>query len=247
MQFLVSHESSEHKESALNLAKDFNLPFVTKESANSEKFNDAYFFIYQPYNSFIRKGLGRLTKEIFCNFHEWSMNFTDPLLSKCLKGLPNDFKALDTTAGLGKDALEIAKNSNCQSVVLLEKERWLFYLLQEGISRVEDSKSLINVNKLSIQNEDSIKFLKTREEHFDLIYVDPMFSGAGKSKAKSAMQALRDLTKKVDTDCLLELAIKKASKRVIVKRHNKSKYLEDKKPNYSITGKVIRYDVYHSS
>ena len=45
MQFLVSHESSEHKESALNLAKDFNLPFVTKESANSEKFNDAYFFI----------------------------------------------------------------------------------------------------------------------------------------------------------------------------------------------------------
>ena len=41
--------------------------------------------------------------------------------------------------------------------------------------------------------------------------------------------------------------IKKASKRVLVKRHNKSKYLEDKKPNYSITGKVIRYDVYHSS
>ena len=32
MQFLVSYESSEHKESALNLAKDFNLPFVTKES-----------------------------------------------------------------------------------------------------------------------------------------------------------------------------------------------------------------------
>ena len=74
-----------------------------------------------------------------------------------------------------------------------------------------------------------------------------MFQGAGKSKAKSAMQALRDLTKKVDADCLLDMAIKKASKRVIVKRHNKSKYLEDKKPNYSITGKVIRYDVYNSS
>ena len=31
MQFLVSYESSEHKESALNLAKDFNLPFVNSE------------------------------------------------------------------------------------------------------------------------------------------------------------------------------------------------------------------------
>ena len=30
MQFLVSHESSEHKESALNLAKDFNLPLLQK-------------------------------------------------------------------------------------------------------------------------------------------------------------------------------------------------------------------------
>ena len=47
MQFVVSYDSSEHKENALNLAKDFNLPFVTKESTNGKKFNDAYFFIYQ--------------------------------------------------------------------------------------------------------------------------------------------------------------------------------------------------------
>tara|TARA_B100000401_G_scaffold280213_1_gene191372 strand:+ start:5071 stop:5814 length:744 start_codon:yes stop_codon:yes gene_type:complete len=247
MQFLVSYASSKDKEIALNLAKHFHLPFVTKESMNDRQFNDAYFFIYQPNNSFIRKGLGRLTKEIFCNFHEWSMNFTDPLLSKCLKGLPSDFKALDATAGLGKDALEIAKNKNCQSVVLLEKERWLFYLLQEGINRTEDHKSLINVNKLTVKNDDSIKFLRTGRGHFDLIYVDPMFQGTSKSKAKSAMQALRDLTKKVDSDCFLELAIKNASKRVIVKRHNKSKYLENKKPDYSITGKVVRYDVYNSN
>ena len=74
-----------------------------------------------------------------------------------------------------------------------------------------------------------------------------MFSGVGKSKAKRTIQALRDLTQETDTEGLLNLAIKKALKRVIVKRHKNSTYLEDLKPNHSIKGKVVRYDIYNTS
>ena len=74
-----------------------------------------------------------------------------------------------------------------------------------------------------------------------------MFSGVGKSKAKRTIQALRDLTQETDTEGLLNLAIKKALKRVIVKRHKNSTYLEDLKPSHSIKGKVVRYDIYNTS
>ena len=71
--------------------------------------------------------------------------------------------------------------------------------------------------------------------------------GFGKSKAKRAIQALRDLTQEAETEGLLDLAIKRSSKRVIVKRHKNSKFLEDIKPSHSIKGKVVRYDIYNSS
>ena len=58
---------------------------------------------------------------------------------------------------------------------------------------------------------------------------------------------MRDLTKEIETNGLLDLAIKKATNRVVVKRHKNSIYLEELKPNYSVKGKVVRYDVYNSS
>ena len=247
MKLFVSYESSQNKEKAMNLAKDLGLTCLPLDGIDQDKYSESYFFIYQPNQSYIRKGLGKSSKDIFCNFLDWSNNFTDPLLSKCLKGLPDKFIALDTTAGFGKDALEIAKNPNCHSVLLIEKEKWLFYLLKEGMNNLEDPKALNNINKFSIKNTDSFKFLSKKRNNYDLIYIDPMFSGVGKSKAKRTIQALRDLTLDTYAEGLLDLAIRKASKRVVVKRHKKSHYLEGIKPNHSVMGKVIRYDIYHSS
>ena len=74
-----------------------------------------------------------------------------------------------------------------------------------------------------------------------------MFSGVRKSKAKKTIQALRDLTQETNAKGFLDLAIRNSSKRVVVKRHKKSQYLEGVKPTYSVTGKVVRYDIYNSS
>ncbi len=247
MELFVSYQLPKHKHEAFNLAKEFGLTFLLQGDLDKKENNQSYFFVYKPDRSCIRRGSGNLSKDIYCNFADWSVNFKDPLLSRCLKGLPKKFLALDTTAGFGKDALEIAKNQQCQSVHLVEREKWLFYLLQEGIANAENPEVLKYINKFSIKNADSHKHLSNTKSNYDLIYIDPMFQGVGRSKAKRNIQALRDLTKEIETDGLLDLAIKKATKRVIVKRHKNSTYLEDLNPSYSVKGKVVRYDVYNSS
>ena len=71
-----------------------------------------------------------------------------------------------------------------------------------------------------------------------------MFSGVHKSKAKKHMQALRDLSNAKSKDNLLEESLKKATQKVIVKRHRNMEFLESIQPSHSIEGKVVRYDVY---
>jgi len=247
MELFISYQLPKHQEAALDLAKEFGLTCSFQGDINKKEYNQSYFFVYQPDRSCIRKGLGKSSKDIYCDFVDWSVNFKDPLLSRCLKGLPEKFLALDATAGFGKDALEIAKNKRCQSVVLVEREKWLFYLLQEGITNAENLESHQFINKFSIKNADSYQHLNNTKSNYDLIYIDPMFPGVGRSKAKRTIQALRDLTKGIETDGLLDLAIKRAKQRVIVKRHKNSKYLEHIKPSYSLKGKVVRYDIYNSS
>ena len=244
MELFVSYQLPEHEEVAFHLAKEFGLTCLFQGDIDKKENNQSYFFMYKPDHSSIRRGYGNLSKDIYCNFSDWLVNFKDPLLSRCLKGLPEKFSVLDATAGFGKDALEISKNKQCESILLVEREKWLFYLLQEGVANAENPDVL---NKFSIKNADSREHLSNTKSNYDLIYIDPMFPGVGKSKAKRSIQALRDLTKEIETNGLLDLAIKKATKRVVVKRHKNSIYLEGLKPNYSVKGKVVRYDVYNSS
>ncbi len=244
MELFVSYKLPKYEKAALNLAKEFGLTCFNQDDIDEKENNQSYLFVYQPDHSCIRRGAGNLSKDIYCNFADWLVNFKDPLLSRCLKGLPEGFSALDATAGFGKDALEIAKNKKCRSILLVEREKWLFYLLQEGVANAANHDVL---NKFFIKNADSHEHLNNTKSNYDLIYIDPMFPGVRKSKAKRSIQALRDLTKEIETNGLLGLAIKKATNRVVVKRHKNSIYLEDLKPNYSVKGKVVRYDVYNSS
>ena len=247
MELLVSYLSPQNKAKASSLAKKLDLIFLPQEDVDLDKYCESYFLIYQPTRSYIQKGTRNSSRDIYCDFTDWSCNFNDPLLSKCLRGLPDKFTALDATAGFGKDALEIAKSPNCHSIHLIEREKWLFYLLNEGIANSEDPKTINYLNKFTIENDDSFKFLTKNKTNFDLIYFDPLFSGVRKSKAKKTIQALRDLTQETNAKGFLDLAIRNSSKRVVVKRHKKSQYLEGIKPAYSVTGKVVRYDIYNSS
>ena len=121
MRLLVSCESPENQEKALRLAEELELTYLPYKGEDKKKYIDSYFFIYQPNSSYIRKGLGTPTKEIRCNFTHWSNSFSDPLLSKCLKGLPNRFVYGASKAaiiGLTKSIASdfVKQNIRCNSI-----------------------------------------------------------------------------------------------------------------------------------
>ena len=80
----------------------------------------------------------------------------------------------------------------------------------------------------------------------DLILLDPMFP----ARQKSALIGKKlQLLQKLEMPCaseeaLLTAALGTGARRVIVKRPLKGPYLAGKKPDYSITGKAIRYDCF---
>jgi len=80
----------------------------------------------------------------------------------------------------------------------------------------------------------------------DVVYLDPMFPQRNKSaRAKKDMYLLQYLLGKLQDDpAMLELAIKIARRRVVVKRAKRSPTLGERKPDIEFKGSSSRYDVY---
>ena len=127
-------------------------------------------------------------------------------------------------------------------LILIERVPWIHALLEDGLKR--QSELIPSLKKIEVICSDSKDYLSKLSSNPDVIYLDPMFENTGKSKAKREVQALRELVKESSCEKLLEISLKKAKNRVIVKRHRKAQNLSRLKPTYSLKGKVIRYDVY---
>ena len=246
MRFFVSFDELADKEKALELSNELSLELFCKDDSKlSKAFEDDYFLVCSQEKLFLRKGLRKNSRPIFSDFDDWARNYDDLLLRNALKGLPKSFSCLDVTAGFGKDSLEISKLSNCESLVLLEKEKWLCKILEDGMKIARSTRTQNLVNKFEIINTDNSKFLEGNMSNFDLIYIDPMFSGVSKSRAKKHMQALRDLSSELEDSQILGKCLKLAKNRIVIKRHKNMHYLENFRPTRSIEGKVIRYDIYN--
>jgi 16S rRNA (guanine1516-N2)-methyltransferase len=148
---------------------------------------------------------------------------------------------LDATAGLARDAFILAK-LGCK-VTMLERHELLAAQLQIAVTQCESDELK---SRLTFIASDSRDYLKNLEEKYEVIYVDPMFPEKNKSAlVKKDMQTLQQLVgKDEDADELFELALSKAIKRVVVKRHRHAPLINNQKPSHSITGKSTRYDVY---
>ena len=248
MRFYLTFDDPQFKSRALTLSKKLNIEIFKKPSQQKIKnFSEDYFLTCSKDRLFLKKGLGYNSKPIFSDFDDWSKNYDDKLLKNSTKGLPKNFSCLDLTAGFGKDALELSKIVNCKSLILVEKEAWVFELLVDGIKKTSSSRAVNLLKKFKVFNMDSLEFLELKNETFDLVYIDPMFLGVQKSKAKKHMQALRDLSTAVIQKQLLKKSLDFANYRVIVKRHKNMEYLEGIVPNRSVKGKVVRYDIYYTS
>ncbi|QCI20704.1 16S rRNA methyltransferase [Buchnera aphidicola (Brachycaudus cardui)] len=154
---------------------------------------------------------------------------------------------LDATAGLGNDAF-ILSFLGCK-VTMIERHPIVFALLKDGLYRGYKDKKIGTwlQERLNLILNDSCNMLKIPLLKPDVVYLDPMYPiNKKKSLPKKYMQIFRKLIGK-DTDAkeLLNIAQKKAKKRVVVKRPCYAKSLCKEKISFVILGKKHRFDVYN--
>ena len=242
---LVASDNEDLNQKAIKLSKKIKLPFAGHLADLKKSYKDAFLLVVSEDLIYLKKGLSGTSKPIYCNFCKWSKETKRNNLVRTMRGLPQKSLIIDATAGLGRDALILS--SLVERVILIERVPWVSALLEDGLKNsIEHLPYLSNTRVVC---SDSKKFLLNLKTKPDAIYLDPMFENMGKSKAKREVQALRDLTIQSNEKelLLLEVALKKAKDRVVVKRHKKVKNLAGIKPTFSLTGRVVRYDVYSIS
>ena len=165
-------------------------------------------------------------------------SFKKDLLCRSLgyKG-EKDFRVIDGSLGLAKDALHLV--SFGIHVLGCEINPAPFCLVEEALNRCQLQKFL------EIQPVDSLQWIRQSSEKFHSLYLDPMFEDIKtKSAPKKNMAFLRDRTKGVfGVREIVFQALEKGVRRVVIKRPLRGKYLCGK-PNFMYKGRLVRYDVY---
>ena len=157
---------------------------------------------------------------------------------------------LDLTAGMGSDAFVLATLG--AEVTMVERNPIVHALLKDALERINlsaDSDLQEILSRLTLKNSDSLETLNKlhEDERPDVIYLDPMFPTRSKSaQVKKEMQFFHDIVgQDIDSETLLLKALHLAKKRIVVKRPRLAEQLTDKvHPDFTITGKSTRYDVY---
>ena len=240
---LLTSDNEDLNQEAIKLSKKIKLPFagyLADLKKTHQDHEDIFLLVVSENLIYLKKGLTGTSKPIYSDFYKWSKENKRNNLIKTMRGLPQQGLIIDATAGLGRDALILS--SLVERVILIERVPWVSALLEDGL---KNSKELLPyLTNTKVMCCDSKKYLLNLKSKPDAIYLDPMFENTGKSKAKREVQVLRDLITQSNEEELLEVALKTAKDRVVVKRHKKVKNLAGINPTFSLTGRVIRYDVY---
>ena len=154
---------------------------------------------------------------------------------------------VDATAGLGRDAFVLAA-LGCR-VTMLERSAVVAALLEDGLQHARDSddEAVRNIaQQMQLVHTDAIGWLESNSSMADVIYLDPMFPGRKKSaQVKKEMRFFQDIVgRDQDSGELFRSALDAARRRVVIKRPVRSEYVAERKPDFSITGKTTRYDIF---
>jgi len=152
---------------------------------------------------------------------------------------------LDATAGMGRDALVMAM-LGCK-VIMQERNFAIYKLLENALNRLKgrsDFKPEI-IERISLHQQNSIDSFQ-KDQHVEVIYLDPMFPGRKKSALVRKEMRLFKLVagEDIDADRLLLNSLNSGAKRVVVKRPKGAPQLAGRKPSHEILAKKFRYDVY---
>ena len=157
---------------------------------------------------------------------------------------------LDATAGLGRDGFELA-GLGCH-VTLLERSPVVHALLRDGLARAQAS-AADTCERIRLHLADAAEVLaglagNSAGPHPDVVYLDPMHPPREKAAlVRKEMRLLRAAVgDDVDAAALLEPALIAACLRVVVKRPLRAEALGGRSPDWSVSGRTTRYDVYRA-
>lgn len=162
-----------------------------------------------------------------------------------LKDLGERPLAVDATAGLGEDSILLAAAGF--SVILFERDPIIAALLRDALRRAAESDETVireAAARMRLFEEDSLKALPRLAERPDIVVLDPMFPERQKSAlVKKKFQLLHKIARPcADGAEMLEAALAASPRKILIKRPLKGPYLADRKPDYSLRGKAVRYD-----
>ena len=153
---------------------------------------------------------------------------------------------LDLTGGWGVDSFILAHHG--KQVTMLEQSDIVHSVTVQSLEKALRNSNLKNaISYIKSININSLDYLYAIDDNisFDCIYLDPMFP-THKSTAKPGkdMQLLQKLTENLDIEACFELALTKATNRVVVKRPLKSAPMTTRQPDLVYKEKTVRFDVY---
>ena len=167
--------------------------------------------------------------------------------------------ACDMTAGFGEDSFLLAAAGF--SVTLFENDPVIFDLLADAHRRAKEARggeeagtgaeetggTLLSeiASRMTPVFGDSIEKVRALDPSPDIILLDPMFPERTKSGlVGKKFQLLQKLERPcADGEALLAAALSVRPKRIIIKRPVKGPYLGGRRPDFSYTGKTVRWDV----
>lgn len=152
---------------------------------------------------------------------------------------------IDATAGLGADALLLATAGF--EVTMIERSPVIAALLMNALSRAADSEDAElrrTVSLMRLHVGDAAEWLDSHRS--DVVCLDPMFPPRRKSaQVRKEMFLLGKLLAAEDQgETLLEPALRAAGNRVVVKRPRLAPCLAGVKPDWQLSGRSTRFDVY---
>ena len=154
-------------------------------------------------------------------------------------------RVLDATAGLGEDSFLLAA-CGCE-VTLYERSGAVFMLLEDSLRRAKaDPTVSAAAERMTAVYGDSIPAMENAAGAYDVVLLDPMFPEREKSAlVKKKLQLIQQLEPPcADEEELLCAAFAARPRRIIVKRPPKGPYLAGRRPDHSLTGKAVRFDVF---
>jgi len=162
-----------------------------------------------------------------------------------IKDADHPLTAVDATAGLGEDSFLLAAAGF--HVRLYEHNPVIFELLRDAHRRALTNPELSPImERMELFHGNSIDAMAQLEASPDVILLDPMFPERQKSAlVKKKLQMIQKLEFPcVDEKDLLLTAMAANPKKLVIKRPPKGPHLAGIKPDYSITGKAVRFDCF---